>query len=137
MRSVESSSNQGVICRNERERLTPSILHDRIMAHAGMAKPRQAIAELRGNGNGTACSSAGRTVTAGEDDRATSRGIEGEPIAGDQDAVALLDVLVGSLVHAAPARHADPDSFDDPFVDAGQAQLTASEKLVTAVPLGV
>jgi hypothetical protein len=81
--------------------------------------------------------STGLAAAAGEDDWTASSGIEGQPVAGDQHAVAFLDVLVGGLGHAAPAGHAKPDGLDDPLAIRGTRTLMASEKLVTAVPLGV
>ena len=46
--------------------------------------------------------SAGRPIAAGEDHRPAGGGVDGQPVAGDQHAVALLDVLIGGLGYAAP-----------------------------------
>ena len=73
--------------------------------------------------------SAGRAVAAGEDDRAAGGGIEGQPVARDQHAVASLDILVGGLGHAAPAGHADPCSLDDPLPVAGNAHIDRHSKI--------
>jgi hypothetical protein len=68
-------------------------------------------------------------AAAGENDRAASRGIEGQPVAGDKHAVAFLDALVGGLGHAAPAGHANPDCLDDPLTIAGHAHVDGQRKV--------
>jgi hypothetical protein len=72
---------------------------------------------------------AGLAAAAGEDDRAAGGGVEGQRVTGDQYTVALLDVLVGGLGHAAPTGHADPDGLDDPLTIAGHAHVDGQRKV--------